>query len=61
MHFETAMLLSQLEVVYEKEIIFCCISRMVSKVQRIADREIWNVSGNGKKKEGGGGGVRRSV
>lgn len=63
MHFETAMLLSQLEIVHEKEIIFCYISRMYvcAQMSRELQTERSGMFLAMEKKEGGGSGVGRGV
>lgn len=56
MHFETAMLLSQLEIVHEKERIFCYISRMYvcAQMSRELQTERSGMFLEMEKKEGGG-------
>lgn len=60
MHFGTALLLSQPETVHEKEIIFCCISRMYVFAQ-MSRKLVTERSGMFlvKEKKAGGGWVGR--
>lgn len=61
MHFETAMLLSQLEIVHEKQIIFCYISRMYvcAQMSRELQTERSGMFLAMEKKREGGDGVGR--